>query len=61
MPDHNHYVSVSVCVCVLEACVDADSAAVRDVGVSWLRWKGQRVEFCRCAVRGRVRCHQIPV
>uniref|UniRef100_A0A672QTZ4 Plasminogen activator, tissue type n=1 Tax=Sinocyclocheilus grahami TaxID=75366 RepID=A0A672QTZ4_SINGR len=28
---------------------------------TWLRWKGQKVEFCRCAVRGRVRCHEIPV
>uniref|UniRef100_A0A671MTH1 Tissue-type plasminogen activator-like n=1 Tax=Sinocyclocheilus anshuiensis TaxID=1608454 RepID=A0A671MTH1_9TELE len=40
---------------------DANSAAVRDTGATWLRWKGQKVEFCRCAVRGRVRCHEIPV
>uniref|UniRef100_A0A8C2HJY4 Plasminogen activator, tissue n=1 Tax=Cyprinus carpio TaxID=7962 RepID=A0A8C2HJY4_CYPCA len=44
-----------------DACVDANSAAVRDIGASWLRWRGQRVEFCRCATRGRVRCHEIPV
>uniref|UniRef100_A0A671MV15 Plasminogen activator n=1 Tax=Sinocyclocheilus anshuiensis TaxID=1608454 RepID=A0A671MV15_9TELE len=44
-----------------DACVDANSAAVRDTGATWLRWKGQKVEFCRCAVRGRVRCHEIPV
>ncbi|TRY96768.1 hypothetical protein DNTS_014492 [Danionella cerebrum] len=44
-----------------ETCVDTDSSAIRDIGASWLRWKGQRVEFCLCAVRGRVRCHEIPV
>ncbi|KTF82316.1 hypothetical protein cypCar_00020839, partial [Cyprinus carpio] len=44
-----------------EACVDANSAAVRDIGATWLRWKGQKVEFCRCAVRARVRCYEIPV
>uniref|UniRef100_A0A672SHL3 Plasminogen activator, tissue type n=1 Tax=Sinocyclocheilus grahami TaxID=75366 RepID=A0A672SHL3_SINGR len=49
---------VSVCV---YACVDANSATVREIGAAWLRWKGQKVEFCRCAVRARVRCHEIPV
>ncbi|XP_067272345.1 tissue-type plasminogen activator-like isoform X2 [Pseudorasbora parva] len=43
------------------ACVDTDSAAVRDMGASWLRWKGPKVEFCRCAKQGRVRCHEIQV
>ncbi|KAK9971139.1 hypothetical protein ABG768_027030 [Culter alburnus] len=44
-----------------ESCVDTDSAAVRDMGATWLRWKGPKVEFCRCTVRARVRCHEIPV
>ncbi|XP_051950947.1 tissue-type plasminogen activator-like isoform X2 [Xyrauchen texanus] len=44
-----------------EVCVDTDSAAIRDIGVTWLRWRGLKVEFCRCVLQGRVRCHQIPV
>uniref|UniRef100_A0A667YPZ8 Plasminogen activator n=1 Tax=Myripristis murdjan TaxID=586833 RepID=A0A667YPZ8_9TELE len=37
------------------------TSAVHSYGDTWLRWKGQRVEYCRCALRGRVRCHDVPV
>uniref|UniRef100_A0A667XZQ1 Plasminogen activator n=1 Tax=Myripristis murdjan TaxID=586833 RepID=A0A667XZQ1_9TELE len=42
-------------------CVDSETSAVHSYGDTWLRWKGQRVEYCRCALRGRVRCHDVPV
>ncbi|XP_078141313.1 tissue-type plasminogen activator isoform X1 [Centroberyx gerrardi] len=42
-------------------CVDSQTSAVRSYGDTWLRWRGQRVEFCRCALRGRERCHYVPV
>ncbi|XP_017323516.2 tissue-type plasminogen activator isoform X7 [Ictalurus punctatus] len=42
-------------------CVDSDSAAVREIGETWLRWRGQKVEYCRCASRARARCHYIPI
>ncbi|XP_032435223.1 tissue-type plasminogen activator isoform X2 [Xiphophorus hellerii] len=42
-------------------CVDSETSAVRSFGDTWLRWKGQRVEFCRCALRGRENCHVVPV
>ncbi|KAI1901130.1 hypothetical protein AGOR_G00057030 [Albula goreensis] len=43
-----------------ERCVDRQ-AAVRARGETWLRWRGKRAEFCRCAARGRERCHTVPV
>ncbi|XP_037535966.1 tissue-type plasminogen activator [Nematolebias whitei] len=42
-------------------CVDSETSAVRSFGDTWLRWKGQRVEYCRCALRGRELCHFVPV
>ncbi|XP_068559858.1 tissue-type plasminogen activator isoform X1 [Cebidichthys violaceus] len=42
-------------------CVDGETSAVRSFGDTWLRWRGQRVEYCRCALRGRERCHVVPV
>ncbi|CAB1428287.1 unnamed protein product [Pleuronectes platessa] len=42
-------------------CMDSETSAVRSYGDSWLRWRGQRVEYCRCALRGRERCHIVPV
>ncbi|XP_014903321.1 tissue-type plasminogen activator isoform X2 [Poecilia latipinna] len=42
-------------------CVDSETSAVRSFGDTWLRWKGQRVEFCHCALRGREQCHVVPV
>ncbi|XP_035641829.1 tissue-type plasminogen activator-like isoform X1 [Oncorhynchus keta] len=42
-------------------CVDGQSAAVRGYGDTWMRWRGQRVEYCRCASQGRERCHYVPV
>ncbi|XP_065805157.1 tissue-type plasminogen activator isoform X1 [Labrus bergylta] len=42
-------------------CVDSETSAVRSSGDTWLRWSGQRVEYCRCALRGREHCHIVPV
>ncbi|XP_067084237.1 tissue-type plasminogen activator [Osmerus mordax] len=42
-------------------CVDGETAAVRNYGESWMRWSGQRAEYCRCSTRGRERCHFVPV
>ncbi|XP_068167297.1 tissue-type plasminogen activator isoform X2 [Antennarius striatus] len=42
-------------------CVSSETSAVRSFGDTWLRWRGQRVEYCRCALRGRERCHVVPV
>ncbi|XP_061135101.1 tissue-type plasminogen activator isoform X1 [Syngnathus typhle] len=42
-------------------CVDSTSSAVHNFGDTWLRWRGQRVEYCRCALRGREFCHVVPV
>ncbi|XP_019954587.1 tissue-type plasminogen activator isoform X2 [Paralichthys olivaceus] len=42
-------------------CVDSETSAVRNYGDAWLRWRGRRVEYCRCAVRGQERCHIVPV
>ncbi|KAM3867641.1 tissue-type plasminogen activator [Diretmus argenteus] len=42
-------------------CMDSQTSAVRSYGDSWLRWRGQRVEYCRCALRGRENCHYVPV
>lgn len=42
-------------------CVDRETSSVRSFGDTWLRWKGQRVEYCRCALRGRELCHIVPV
>ncbi|XP_024132024.1 tissue-type plasminogen activator isoform X3 [Oryzias melastigma] len=42
-------------------CVDSETSAVRSYGDTWLRWKGQRVEYCHCALRGQERCHSVPV
>ncbi|XP_046871569.1 tissue-type plasminogen activator, partial [Hypomesus transpacificus] len=42
-------------------CVDGETAAVRNYGESWMRWRGQRAEYCRCSTRGRERCHFVPV
>lgn len=49
-------------VCVFSArCVDSETSAVRSFGDTWLRWKGQRVEYCHCTMKGRQRCHIVPV
>lgn len=40
-------------------CVDSETSAVHKTGDTWLRWRRQRVEYCRCA--GRERCHFVPV
>lgn len=51
-----------VCVFVFSAlCVDSETSAVRSFGDTWLRWRGQRVEYCHCAWRGQERCHSVPV
>ncbi len=53
-----------LCVCVgvfSVHCLDSETSAVRSYGDTWLRWRGQRVEYCRCALRGRERCHIVPV
>lgn len=42
-------------------CVEVQTGAVRGLGEVWLKWRGQRVEYCRCATRGRERCHMVPV
>ncbi|XP_075889401.1 tissue-type plasminogen activator isoform X2 [Nelusetta ayraudi] len=42
-------------------CVDSKTSAVRVYGDTWLRWRGPRVEYCRCALRGRELCHIVPV
>uniref|UniRef100_A0A665X5J8 Plasminogen activator n=1 Tax=Echeneis naucrates TaxID=173247 RepID=A0A665X5J8_ECHNA len=42
-------------------CVDTETSAVRNYGDTWLRWRGQRVEYCRCELRGREFCHTVPV
>ncbi|KAL3062665.1 hypothetical protein OYC64_002463 [Pagothenia borchgrevinki] len=42
-------------------CVDSKTSAVRSFGDTWLRWRGQRVEYCRCALRGQQRCHIVPI
>ncbi|XP_072290169.1 tissue-type plasminogen activator isoform X2 [Eucyclogobius newberryi] len=42
-------------------CVDSETSAVRRFGDTWLRWRGKRVEYCRCAMRGRELCHVVPV
>lgn len=53
---------VRACLCVFLAhCVDTETSAVRGYGDTWLRWRGQRVEYCRCALRGQERCHIVPV
>ncbi|KAK3540088.1 hypothetical protein QTP70_025653 [Hemibagrus guttatus] len=44
-----------------DRCVDSDTAAVREIGETWLRWRGQKVEYCHCASRARARCHYIPI
>ncbi|XP_030636357.1 tissue-type plasminogen activator [Chanos chanos] len=44
-----------------ERCLDSESAAVRVLGETWLRWRGQTAEYCRCTSRGRTRCHYVPV
>ncbi|KAM6965463.1 tissue-type plasminogen activator [Aplochiton taeniatus] len=41
-------------------CVDSQSSAVHHFGDTWLRWRGQLVEYCRCVSRGR-QCHYVPV
>ncbi|XP_056137817.1 salivary plasminogen activator gamma isoform X2 [Lampris incognitus] len=41
-------------------CVDSQTSAVRSQGDTWLRWRGQRVEYCSCTRRGE-RCHYVPV
>ncbi|XP_066570257.1 tissue-type plasminogen activator isoform X2 [Amia ocellicauda] len=43
-----------------ERCMDDQQRSMHGHGDTWLRWQGQRVEFCRCA-RGMTRCHAVPV
>lgn len=51
-----------LCLCVfLVHCVDSETSAVHSFGDTWLRWKGQRVEYCRCALGGQEHCHIVPV
>lgn len=51
-----------VCVCLFSVtCVDSQRVAVRSYRETWLRWRGQRVEYCRCALGGQERCHIVPV
>lgn len=64
----NLWVNLCVCACVcvfvcvsLAHCVDSKTSAVRVYGDTWLRWRGPRVEYCRCALRGRELCHIVPV
>lgn len=42
-------------------CIDSETSAVRSFGDTWLQWKGQRVEYCRCDLGGRAHCHIVPV
>ncbi|KAJ8005740.1 hypothetical protein DPEC_G00121040 [Dallia pectoralis] len=42
-------------------CVDAQTAAVRGVGETWVRWRGRGMESCRCTSQGGERCHSVPV
>ncbi|KAG7489418.1 tissue-type plasminogen activator isoform X1 [Solea senegalensis] len=42
-------------------CVDSQTSAVRSFRETWLRWRGQRVEYCHCTLGGRERCHIVPV
>ncbi|XP_049342197.1 tissue-type plasminogen activator isoform X1 [Astyanax mexicanus] len=42
-------------------CVDVYSGAVRETGETWLRWRGQLVEFCRCSPGGTSHCHYTPI
>ncbi|XP_061754381.1 tissue-type plasminogen activator isoform X1 [Nerophis ophidion] len=42
-------------------CADSETSAVHSFGDTWLRWRGQRVEYCRCSLRGRELCHIVPV
>ncbi|CAB1319957.1 unnamed protein product [Coregonus sp. 'balchen'] len=34
-------------------CVDGQSAAVRGYGDTWMRWRGQRAEYCRSCYQSR--------
>ncbi|CAL8345562.1 unnamed protein product [Lota lota] len=42
-------------------CKDSKTSAVRNVGDTWMRWYGQRAAHCRCAPKGLVQCHYVPV
>uniref|UniRef100_H3DEQ8 Plasminogen activator n=1 Tax=Tetraodon nigroviridis TaxID=99883 RepID=H3DEQ8_TETNG len=42
-------------------CVDSETSAVRSFGETWLRWRGRRVEYCRCSLTGGELCHIVPV
>lgn len=56
------WVYTYACVCVSSVlCTDSETSAVRSFGDTWLRWKGQRVEYCRCTLRGQELCHIVPV
>lgn len=54
------YLFVNVCVFPAH-CVDSETSAVRSSGATWLRWRGQQVEFCRCELGGQELCHSVPV
>ncbi|XP_054467177.1 tissue-type plasminogen activator isoform X2 [Anoplopoma fimbria] len=41
-------------------CLDGETSAVRGYWDTWLRWRGQRVEYCRC-VKGKEFCHIVPI
>lgn len=57
-----YFFCVGVHVCVFSVhCVDSKTSAVRSFGDTWLQWRGQRVEYCRCALKGQKRCHIVPV
>ncbi|KAG7263942.1 hypothetical protein CRUP_029282, partial [Coryphaenoides rupestris] len=42
-------------------CKDSKTSAVRNFGDTWMRWRGPRAEYCRCAARGKEQCHYVPV
>ncbi|KAM9858269.1 tissue-type plasminogen activator isoform 2-T3 [Aulostomus maculatus] len=42
-------------------CVNSETSEVHGYGETWLQWREQRVEFCRCAFGGRALCHVVPV
>ncbi|CAL8249164.1 unnamed protein product [Merluccius merluccius] len=42
-------------------CTDSKTATVRNYGDTWMRWRGIHAEYCRCAQKGREKCHYVPV
>ncbi|XP_030214887.1 tissue-type plasminogen activator isoform X2 [Gadus morhua] len=42
-------------------CKDSKDSAVRNFGDTWMRWRQRGAEYCRCALKGKERCHYVPV